>query len=446
MKCLLILVTLFFSFQVFSQDKRYDIYVDLSQVNSVEKSDISLLRKNAFEAILSTKKFNLSLAKKSNSSLETTAYFEVIAVLNSEDDKKEFKLELSLYDRTNDSLVNNVKGEKIPRERLQLISRRLFYSLFYGKNYNEETDKLEVPEIIPVIKEAIEKAEKVKKESVQNRTIQKSNLSKEEEQVPEQQNDVAQLSKDKNKEKKEDKKIPEKVKIANYSSPNISLDTTPKETKNFEIQGLRWLSKSDLGIGIESYQVEAQTVAEVETTMERMSLFYRGNMKPDGYNQFLSTGFGLALPVKKYEYAFGPKLIFLLDYNFGLIKDYFFIGPSVHFENLEFGGVRERGAGVTVYSSKILWGGVQSKANINIKTIDILLNGELSKAFIGSTNLGTDDSSVPVDGSKVKMSAKVRFGNHYGLMLTNETVQLSTVAVRDFNYSGNTTAIHITFE
>lgn len=421
-----------------------DIYVDFKDVKGLESSELNLMRKNAYEAIFSTKRFKINLSPKNIKNKSITNYY-VVDIKIVEINRNDFDMAFRLKDEVSGDLINFVKSDSVSISKLQFQSRKMFYKLFYGEYYDEVEDKLISPKLIPLKKDP---NEKIKRESILRekkervKSDKNEDLEKSSEPEKPEGNKITEVKK--SELKKEIKnKMP--LKIANYASPNIYLEKKEEQTKKKDVNSLIWLSNSNYGFGVQNEGAVATTVAEVQTDTQRATVFFNSNVKVDGIDQFANLGVSLGITAKKYEYAFGPKFKFYAGYNLGLIRDSLYLGPQLIYETFQYGGVRERGSGVTLYSSKIVWIGGNLKLNIPIKSKDIFAEGNISKAFIASTSYGVDDSSIPVDGSKLSLSVGGTIYKNWGLKLTSEKLELTSVSLKDYQVSGTSTGIYLTY-
>ncbi len=438
---------------------KYNIGVKSSYTSSLSATERSFLKKNIFEILMQTNRFNIILGgqfkkTKMNNFFSLTVQITDAPALG-DTRTNDLNVKLILRDEIEDFLINFKQENRVLRDKLQITLKSMLYSIFYGQNYDIAKDELIEDKIIPLKKKFKEKRVSPKVPPVVSPEVppvtpDEPQEAKEEvipsEQPPKIQNDTVPPKKPEEKttlKKKEKKK--DEVKISDFNSPNLDLEKdSPKPPKEIKLSST-WTNSFRMYVGSVDEEIIADSIVTIGTTTSRIVLGANGHVGVENKNHFYTYGAEIGLLKGEHEFGFGPKYDFYGGYNIAPFGTWFSVGPSVSLSNLNYAAVFTEGAGEKRFSGGGLWIGGKSEIFFDFNSWSILLDFRYQKIMAGSIS-NSDGASEEASGTKTIMSASVSIWKGWGIGVRNETIEMTTLADSNLVVRDDSFGIFLTYQ
>lgn len=392
-----------FSINIFSQENsiKMPLYLNFDLSSKLIALEQKLIKKSTFEAILSTKEFELRLNSfDSLGDLDTSKKPKILImakILNK--DESLYEIDLELINLANKKLINKKVKESVSSRKLQLTYRKLLYQLLYEENFDENSNKLRNSNTIDLFHP--------RPNIDQSKSLWKGNLLEKEKSSG--VNDQNEKSKDDLplKEEIEKKKTlrqnhKKNITISDFSSPDI----VPEQEKSIveeEKFKRKWKSKSSLYLGYEAERIKSSALIEVTENNQLLSIGGNMNLFKEGEPNYFSLNGKFSKVSTDNRLDKAPVFEFGGKYNSNVFNQDVFLAGGLDFESSNFINVASEESGAAVWTNSYLWMTFETRFLTYFYKKKTQFKMLLKMLFVGSSDL---DSS-----SKVKLS-----GTHFAFM------------------------------
>jgi hypothetical protein len=429
---------------------KYNIGVKSSYTSSITGTEKNYIKKNIFEVLMQTNRFNIILGHQYKNTQKDNLYSLSIQITDApvinESRKNDLNVKLILKDEVGNYLINYKEEKRVLRDKLQITVRKMIYGIFYGENYDPNLDKVINDEIIPLKKKLNDKNQGGDKPVGEEINLVEGDPKplEDEEKPPVEEEEEEEEEKPKlpPPPKKEN---PKAVDISDFDSPDIDLSKdVPKEPKKIDLP-LNWTNAFRMYVGSVDEEIVADSIVTVGTTTNRIVLGANGHIGVTDRNHFITYGGELGFVNGSHEFGFGPKYDFYGGYNVAPFGEFISVGPALSFSNLNYAAVFSAGDGERRFSGGGLWGGAKSEIFVDFGPFSVLLDFRYQRILVGTiSNSGGD--SVEASGTKVIMSGRVTFWENWGIGFRNESIEMTTLADSNLVVRDDSFGIFVTYQ
>lgn len=435
------------------------ISLKMDELKNLTNYEIDFLKKSAFEAVVASRSFEIILVEKQLNTAPGEVYFNISLASQITNDGK-YNLEFNLLEVPSGEVISKVTANKIEREKVQLTSRKMLYTLIFEK-YNPKESELSVKEEIV---KAIEKAAKNNANAKnQNRSSKNSVRNKLEVKPREDEKPIEEPGKEKapndkqvDDEKKNEKSPPRAImpnssKTNNFESPNLDLrKEVEKEKKD---SGFKFTLKSnyEFSLGYEKEESIANSVIDSEATLETntnttlLALNFQANSKIEEWDKYFSYGGTFTKIISDDVYGIPPRLSINLKYNQNIWARLLFVNFVLEYERFSFVSLAQRGSGLSAFSNNTLWTGADLVYEDEIYSKKTTLGISINKVLVGTSDLTLLDKSITIDGNKLKIWAKRNIWREFGLQLHYATISFSSLSSTKYETNHSVVGLNLTY-
>lgn len=446
MKKIITLFILIFCQTSSGQEKKekFSIYLDFSKVSALSKREVSLIRKSTLEAVFSSNRFLLNLQKPKDITGSQYEWYTVEINITPRSVFHDFNLKL--INNFDAITYNQVIQKGIARDKLQLTYRKLIYKLLYGENYNVDENKILINQIISLPGKSAR--------SSSNPTTspgEKDDKSPN----PESEKEKIEEAKEDKKEKKRKKKD-NQIKLQDFDTVDLNLETIPRQEKKVSIDELNWLSDYTFSSG---YTVETNTVElllpkptgglesfETDALNQKVDLGVQQNLKDKKKGNFNQLGINIAKIISEDRFQ-TPIEVKISDAFFVYIPTLsIFVAPRVSYMKDYFVNLTSFGSGPQLYVTTSLWYGVDLLKRTTLFDRNLKLSTSVSVTFYNEIESDNGEKSFQGQSTQYHVAAEYQlFGGLYiGVKYLNYSSE--DIDSQIFSLSRNETLISLIYQ
>ncbi|GEM_PF-4108171 len=430
--------------------KRKMMALDLKSVKDMSINEISFIRKSVLEAIFAAQIFEITLGKIDKRVGKNKLWYE-IKVSHKKNEKGLSHLQFHLLERPSNMIINYISEDNLIRAKVQYRSRVLAYKLMFGKWFDEKSGKLIEPKVVNLKKsnKSENGEEEFLEEDIEEEEVEEVPLGPDKKRKPKKK--VRRKKKKRAIKTTTLKKQKKKVKIQSFSSPDLDLTKKSRAKKEGEGRNLEWMSRFDYSFGyqrevaLSNVSLAQNEKLETETSIQRMAIKASSSTRIKGLVQHFHYGGSVSSVVAEDQYDIGPRINLYGNFNYDLYSSYVFAGVNLEYDKLSFVNISSRGQGLSVFSSNTVWVGGGMRYIDQIKGHVVSLEADVKKAMIANTNASSSGESVPLDGSKLHLQGRLALFKGWGVGLSYESIELTSVSSSDLNNNHSIVGMYLTY-
>lgn len=436
-KIITLLYILFLSISSSYAQKYGKIFLNENGIKILNSQEKNYVKKSVYEVVYFTGAFDLIIGEFKNSLSKEESYSIDVKITSASKDNEFANVELKLRELKNNKAINLVKAKNVPRIKLQYTVRKLLFKLFYEENYDEKEDKILKNEIIPI-------ADISSNTSVPNNLDKENELSKDdairENNSKKKQDSIDSINKKKEKSKKKRKKI--KVRISKFESPDIDISIN-KESKLFIPTSFELHNKIYINIGQSSNTIESSSIIETTTEISQFKFDIGSRFSIGDRKDFYDLGVSGGQILGENPSGLAPGINFHFAYAQNIYKRYVFVSPTISYETLSFADLSSKGEGIVPWSNSLMWVGAKGRFHLFDDKLEFY--GGYEKSIIGTSDLGRNGASFPIEGTKLSWGLMSKVYKKIGLGANVDIISLSSSASRSFKADYESFKVFLTY-